>query len=306
MKNKLWVEKYRPQKLSDYIFQDKQTEKIINQMVNSNSIPHLLFSGVAGTGKTSLSKIIVNSLDVDPSDILLINASDENSVEVMRDKIKNFISTAAFGDYKIVQLEEADFLSLNAQATLRQFMEEYANTTRFILTCNFEYKIMDAIRSRSQHFHFKAFDKNDIAERLALMLTNENIKFSLTSLDRFITVGYPDLRKIINMIQQNSVDGELKSPIHESTNDYKYQLLDLLEGDDWVTIRKLLCSSVSPDEWEDVYRFLYQNLNKSKKFSKEKIWEEGIVIIADHLYKNAFVSDKEINFAAMVIRLANI
>ena len=306
MKNKLWYEKYRPQQISDFVFQDKQHKQIVEKFVREQDIPHLLFTGVAGTGKTTLSDLLVKELDIDPMDVLMINASDENSVDVMRDKIKSFISSIAFGSFKIVQLEEADYITLNGQGVLRKMMEQFADTTRFILTANYEHKIIPAIKSRCQHFHFKAFDRNDIAEKMVVMLSTENVKFSLDMLDKYVSAGYPDIRKIINALQLNVVDGVLGSPVAESTADYKFAVLDMLEKDDWVSIRKLLCTSVATEEWDDVYRFLYENLNKSKKFSNQKNWEEGIVAIAEHLYKHGVVSDPEINFAALIIRLTNI
>lgn len=307
-KHKLWAEKYKPQTLDEYIFHDNSQKQSINRMIADGTIPHLLFSGVQGSGKSALSHVLVKELGIDESDILTINASDENSVDVMREKIKNFISTFAFGKFKVVRLEEADYISLAGQAVLRKFMEdEYADSARFILTCNYENKIIPAIKSRSQHFRFKASNRDDVTEFVANILLSERIKFDLGLLDKYISIGYPDIRKIVNMLQQNSNDGALQSLVSEKeSGDYKFRLLDMIALDNWEEARVLACENVLPEEWEDLYRFLYENLHKAPKYSIQEKWEAGIVIIADHLYKNSIVADPEINAAAMFIRLAQV
>jgi len=306
-KHILWVEKYRPSTFDEYVFHDASHKKSFQQMVQDGTIPHLLLSGVQGSGKTTIAQILIKALDIDPSDVLLINASDENSVDVMRDKIKSFITTFAMGSFKVIQLEEADYLSLNAQAILRKYMEDPNCPARFILTCNYESKIIPPIKSRSQQFRFKAADRDEIAELTAKLLLAENVKFTIDLLDKYIAVGYPDIRKIINLLQQNTIDGKLQSLVAESeSGDYKFKLLDMITIDDWENARKLACSNVASEEWEDLYRFLYENLDKSKKFSKKEKWEAGIVVVADHLYKNALFADPEINAAGMFIRLSQI
>ena len=306
-KHVLWVEKYRPSSLDGYIFHDEAHKQSFQQMVENQTIPHLLLSGVQGSGKTTIAQILIKELNVDPTDVLLINASDENSVDVMRDKIKSFITTFAIGDFKVIQLEEADYLTMNAQAVLRKYMEDPNCPARFILTCNYESKIMPAIKSRSQQYRFKAADRDEIAEFTAKILLKEKVKFDIDLLDKFISVGYPDIRKIINLLQQNSINGVLQSLVVEAeAGDYKFKLLDMVNVDDWSAARNLACESVATEEWEDLYRFLYVNLNKSKKFSKKDNWEAGIVIITDHLYKNSIIADPEINAAAMFIRLSQV
>ena len=300
---KLWCEKYRPSRISDYLFQNAIHKKAFLKMVKERSIPHLLLSGVQGSGKTSLSKVLVTELDLDSTDVLTINASDENSVDVIRDKIKAFISTFALGPFKVVQLEECDYITLNGQGVLRQMMEEYVDQARFILTCNYEHKVIPAIKSRCQHYHFKSFDRDDVAERIVRILIEEKVKFTLDLVDKYVSVGYPDIRKIINLAQQNSIEGSLQSPTETDVGDYKFKLIEMIEGDHWVDIRLMLCSSVAPEEWEDVYRFLYENLHKAPKFSKKENWESGIITIAEYLYRNASVADPEINFAAFIIQL---
>jgi DNA polymerase III delta prime subunit len=306
-KHKLWVEKYRPQTLDDYVFHDENQRSAIESMIADGSIPHLLLSGVQGSGKTTLALIIIKALGVDKMDVLTLNASDENSVDVMREKIKAFISTYAMGDFKVVHLEEADYVSLAGQAVLRRMMEEYADSARFILTCNYENKIQPAIKSRCQHFRFTKHDITDVTENVAQILLQEHVKFDLDLLDKYVRVGYPDIRKIINLLQQNSRTGTLMPLSSESeAGDYKFKLLEHIEVDDWFAARKLACGEVAAEEWEGVYRFLYENLDKAPKFTTHEKWEAGIVIVADHLYKHSIVADPEINAAAMFIRLTQV
>lgn len=307
MIDKLWVEKYRPKTIDDYIFHDSNQKNIFTRMINNKEIPHLLLSGVQGSGKTSLSKILANSLDIDESDQLLINTSDENSVDTIREKIKGFVQSYALSRFKIVQLEEFDYATPNFQAILRLIMEEYSDTTRFILTCNYENKIIPPIRSRVQQFHFKAPPLEDVSVRIAQILINEGVEFELETLDTYIAVGYPDIRKIINLVQQNSIDGKLVN--HRDMNnssDYKFKILDLMKEDNLKDLRKYVCDNVNKEEYEEVFRFLYENLNQIPKFSDINRYESGIVMIAEYLYKHGLVADPEINLAALLIQLKNL
>ncbi len=276
-------------------------------MIKDETIPHLLLSGVQGSGKTTIAQILIKQIGFDDTDVLTINASDENSVDMMRDKIKTFISTFALGKFKVVLLEEADYLTLPGQAVLRKYMENDILPARFILTCNYATKLMPAIKSRTQHYTFKSTDKNEIAEYGAKILISENVDFEIEQLDKYISVGYPDIRKIINLLQQNSLNGHLlNSSSDGESGDYKFELLDLIGVDNWKKARTITCANVAAEEWEDVYRFLYENLNKSKKFKDQDNWEEGILVIAEFLYKNSIVADPEINAAAMFLRLNQI
>lgn len=306
-KRKIWCEKYRPTTIEEYIFHDKALQSAITKMLADKSIPHLLLSGVQGSGKTTLSQILVRELDIDDTDVLVINASDENSVDTIRDKIKGFISTYAMGEFKVVCLEEADYITLAGQGVMRSMMEEYADVARFILTCNYENKIIPAIKSRCQHFRFKAGDKLDITEYAAGVLMSEKVKFDINSLDKFVAIGYPDIRKIVNLLQQHTNEaGVLQLPLQDEAGDYKFKLLDCIARDKWLDARLLCCENVVAEEWEEVYRFLYENLEKAPKFTDKNKWESGIVIIADHLYKHGIVADPEINAAAMFIRLTQV
>lgn len=306
---KLWMEKHRPTTFDDYIFHDESHKKQILNYISSGQIPHLLLTGVQGTGKTTLSKIIVDALDIDKDmDVLTINASDENNVDTIRDKIKIFAQGYAMSPYKIVRLEEMDYLTPSAQAVLRNIMEEYSDNCRFIGTCNYDHKIIPALKSRMQEYKFKAPDLGAVTEYIAKILLTENVEFSLDILDKYISIGYPDIRKIINLIQPNVIDNKLVDPHINvaGNNDYRFQLLDLLETNDFTTVRSLVCKNALPDDFEDLYRFFYMNLNKCPKFSDTKKYEAGIVLIASYLFKNTSVADQEINFAALCIELGRL
>lgn len=305
-KHSLWVERYRPQTLDQYVFHDETQKIIIERMIADQTIPHLLLSGVQGSGKTTLAHILIRSLNMDETDVLEMNASDENSVDDMREKVTSFVTTFAMGNFKIVLLEEADRLTANAQDALKRITEAYSETTRFILTCNHAHRIVPPIRSRLQEMHFAKPDRDSVLLCVAEILSKENVRCSPNLLDSYVSLGYPDIRKVINLLQQNTVNGKLLPITQAATSDYKFKLLDLLEAGNWVEMRKLTCSQVSAEEWEDVYRFLYENLNKVPKFKTKETWEAGIVVIADYLDKHGRVADPEINAAAMFIRLGQL
>ena len=260
-------------------------------MVQNKEIPQLLFSGVQGSGKTTLAQILIRAMNLDDTDVLTINASDERGIDVFRDTIKNFCNAAPFGEFKIIHLEEADALTPQAQRALKSYMEEVSEYVRFIMTCNTVNKIIPPLRSRCQEFFFKSSDRNDVAEYLVTILASEKVKFDLDTVDQYIELAHPDVRKIVNLLQQNTSNGILQPPSNtETTGDYQFKLIEMLEQDSWSDIRKMMCSSVTADDWESVYRFLYENIHKSPKFSKKDAWESAIVTIAEHLYKHTLVA----------------
>jgi replication factor C small subunit len=210
----LWVEKYRPTSVKDYVFRDIKQKKQVSSWVDSGAIPHLLFSGAAGTGKTTLAKVLLNELGVDGGDVMMINASNENNVDTMRTKINGFASSLPFsGDFKYVLLDEADYLSPNAQAILRNMMETYSTTCRFVLTCNYPNKVIPAIHSRCQGYHIEKLDTQEFTARVATIAITEGVDCRpIETLDIYVRSTYPDLRKCINMVQQNVVDGKLQAP----------------------------------------------------------------------------------------------
>ncbi len=301
----LWVEKYRPKKLDGYVFRDDHQKDQVHRWVKEGTIPHLLFSGNAGIGKTTLAKILFNELDVNDLDILEINASRTNSVEDVRDKIVNFVQMIPFGDFKIVLLDEADYLSPNAQAALRGVMEEYHTTARFILTCNYPNRIIPALHSRCQGFHIERVDITEFTARVATILVEENVEFDLDTLDTFVKATYPDLRKCINMVQMNSMDGKLHTPEKGDAGeaDYKIEMVELFKKGKINEARKLVCGQARPEEMEEIYRWLYDNV---AIFGEEALQEKAILIIKQGLVDHTLVIDPEINLAATLIRLSHL
>jgi DNA polymerase III delta prime subunit len=301
----LWVEKYRPSKLDGYVFRDEHQKQQVESWVKQGTIPHLLFSGNAGIGKTTLAKILFNELDVNPLDILEINASRTNSVEDVRDKIVNFVQMIPFGDFKVVLLDEADYLSPNAQAALRGVMEEYHTTARFILTCNYPNRIIPALHSRCQGFHIERVDITEFTARVATILVEEGIDFDLDTLDTFVKATYPDLRKCINTVQMNSMSGKLHTPEKGDTGeqDYKLEMVELFKAGKITEARKLVCGQARPEEMEEIYRWLYDNISI---FGDSATQDKAILIIKQGLVDHTLVSDVEINLAATLIRLAHL
>jgi replication factor C small subunit len=301
----LWVEKYRPSRIDEYVFRDTHQKEQVEGWIKQKSIPHLIFSGNAGIGKTTLAKVLFNELDLNPLDVLEINASRTNSVEDVRDKIVNFVQMIPFGDFKVVLLDEADYLSPNAQAALRGVMEEYHTTARFILTCNYPNRIIPALHSRCQGFHIERVDITEFTARVATILVEENVEFDLDTLDTFVKATYPDLRKCINTTQMNSMDGKLHSPEKGDTGeaDYKLEMVALFKAGKITEARKLVCSQARPEEMEEIYRWLYDNV---AIFGDDATQDKAILIIKQGLVDHTLVSDAEINLAATLIRLSHL
>lgn len=298
----LWVKKYSPKTLDQVVFQNPAQEKKFRKYVKDGEIPHLLLSGVPGSGKTTLSEVLINEFKIDPIDVMTINASKETGVDTMRVKISNFVQTFASGQFKIVQLEEMDLLSPAAQGALRVIMVDYSDYVRFIGTCNYANKIIPALKSRLTHYEFKAPAFEDTAVLVANMLVNEGVDFEVELLEKYIHASYPDIRALINSLQDNSEDGKLTEPESITGADYKFQIIDLLAAGDLKGVRKVVCENVGREEYEDVFRFMYENIQNCKGFDAAKS-ESAIVLIAEYLYRHSLVADPEINFAALCIRL---
>ena len=302
----LWVEKYRPKTINEYVFRDDAQRDTVTRWIEEKSIPHLLFSGNAGIGKTTLAKVLFNELKVNPFDILEINASRTNGVDDVRDRIISFVQMIPFGQFKIVLLDEADYLSANAQAALRGVMEEYHSTSRFILTCNYPNKIIPAIHSRCQGFHIPKIDSVEFTARIATILVEENIEFDLDTLDTFVKLTYPDLRKCINTVQMNTYAGKLHIPNKTETDssDYKLKMVELFKKRNIGEARKLLCSQARAEEMVDIYRWMYDNVELFGK--DEPTQDNAILIIKQGLVDHTLIADPEINLAATLIRLSHL
>jgi len=302
----LWVEKYRPNTLEGYVFRDGNQKTQVEQWIKARTIPHLLFSGAPGVGKTTLAKILLNTLDIIGTDILEINASRENSVDVIRDKITNFVQTMPFGEFKVVLLDEADYISPNGQAALRGVMEMYHQSARFILTCNYPNRVIPALHSRCQGFHIEKVDKNEFTARVAEILIAENVEPDLDTLDTYVKATYPDLRKCINTVQMNTSEGKLQPPntADTGTQDYKIEMVDLFKAGKIQEARKLLCSQARPEEMEDIYKWMYDNVEIFGDTEDKQ--DEAILVIKQGLVDHSFVAEAEINLSATLIKLARI
>ena len=302
LSNTLWVEKYRPNNLDTYIGNEHLKSKV-SAYLESGDLPHLLLYGKAGTGKTTLAKILVKNIECD---YLYINASDENNVETVRTKVKNFASTMGFKDYKVIILDECDYITPNAQAALRNLMETFSKHCRFILTCNFVERIIDPIQSRCQSFQIIPPSKKEVAKHTHDILLKENVMSDMNDLKVLIDSGYPDIRRVINAAQRNVVKGKLKLDTTSIIqNDYKLKLLKILKTQDkkngFKEIRQLLLDNKITD-FADLFRLLYDEVDD---------WGSGhvaecILIIARYELSDGQVPDKEINAMAMLIELLGV
>lgn len=300
MSNSLWVEKYRPDALEGYVGNEYILEKV-KIYIQNEDVPHLLLYGQAGTGKTTLAKIITNQIECD---LMYVNASDENSVDAVRDKIRGFASSMGFKKWKIVILDEADYLSHNAQAALRNLMETFSKSTRFILTCNYVEKIIDPIQSRCQTFAITPPSKKEVAKRLLNILNEERVEFQTSDLAILVNSGYPDIRRVLNAAQRQVINGKL---VIDATSNIQANYADnvveeLIKSADiktkFTTIRQIIADSKVRD-FTPLYKTLYDRVDE---YANGKVGQT-ILNIADGQYKDSMVVDKEINTMAMMINI---
>ena len=299
MEHSLWVEKYRPNTLTTYVGNEHLKEKV-KRYIDSKDVPHLLLYGKAGTGKTTLAKILVNNIDCD---YMYINASDENKVDDVRNKIKTFASSVGFKSLKVIILDECDYLTPNAQAALRNLMETFSKHCRFILTCNYVERIIDQIQSRCQSYKVVPPSKKEVAQQMVKMLNEESVKYKLDDVAMIVNAGYPDIRRVINSAQRQVVDNTLMVDVSSIIqNDYKVQLLEKLSiGASFKDVRQLIADN-SISDYSELYRLLYDEI---ETYSNGKV-AECIMAIAESQYKDVMVVDKEINFMSLIIELITI
>ena len=301
--NSLWVEKYRPRKLTEYVGNEHLKQKV-SDYLQSGDVPHLLFFGKAGTGKTTLAKLIVNSINCD---YIIINASDENNVDTVRNKVKGFASTVGFKDMKVIILDEFDYMTPNAQAILRNLMETFSKHCRFILTCNYVEKVIDPIQSRCQTFQIVPPSKKEVAVQISQILGKEGISFKPQDLVPIIDSSYPDIRKIINTCQLNSSKGELKlDTTSVIDSDIKSKVVDILKSKDdkrnkWKNIRQAVADARIQD-FTELYSFLYEKVDDYGSGNTSNI----ILILSESQHKDALVVDKEITFMSCIIQIVGI
>lgn len=300
--NSLWVEKFRPGTLEGYVGNEHIVEKV-KLYIESGDVPHLLFYGQAGTGKTTLAKIIANNVD---ADVMYINASDENNVDTVRTKIKNFASTIGFRTWKIVILDEADYMTANGQAALRNLMETFSNTTRFILTCNYVEKIIDPIQSRCQAFAITPPSKIDVAKRVAGILDELSITYDKKDLVAIINAGYPDIRRVLNACQRQVIDNVLRVDNDSIIQaNYMTKLLEILKSDlnkkdAFKEIRQLIADSKVKD-FTNLHKFLFDEIDEYAKGHIAAV----ILILAESQYQDSFVVDKELHMMSTIVKLLN-
>ena len=301
--NSLWVEKYRPRKLTEYVGNEHLKQKV-SDYLQSGDVPHLLFFGKAGTGKTTLAKLIVNSINCDH---IIINASDENNVDTVRNKVKGFASTIGFKDMKVIILDEFDYMTPNAQAILRNLMETFSKHCRFILTCNYVEKVIDPIQSRCQTFQIVPPSKKEVAVQISQILGKEGVGFQPTDLVPIIDSSYPDIRKIINTCQLNSTQGKLKlDTTSVIDSDIKSKVVEILKSKDdkrnkWKNIRQAVADARIQD-FTELYSFLYEKVDDYGGGNTSNI----ILILSESQHKDALVVDKEITFMSCIIQIVGI
>mgnify|MGYP003112686005 CR=1 FL=1 len=291
----IWTEKYRPTELDHYIGNESIKSKV-KVYLESGEIPHLLLYGKAGTGKTTLAKLIIKNIDCDH---IYINASDENNVDTVRNKVRDFSSSVGFSPLKVVILDEADYMTPNAQAALRNLMETFSKHTRFILTCNYVEKIIDPIQSRCQVFGVTPPSRKDVAERLLFITKNETVVEDKEAIVTIVNSTYPDIRRSINALQRQIVDNKLvidEASLLEA--DYMSKILDELKtGKSFTKIRQIIADS-QVKNFEDLYRYLFDNIDE---YAKDIAG--SILILAESQYQSAFSVDKEINIMGMFYKL---
>ena len=303
----LWVEQYRPRTVDQYVFVDQVQRDQVKSWIREGTIPHLLLSGPAGTGKTTMAKMLINELGIDNFDILFANGSKEARKIEWVDKLISFCQTMPFGTMKIVLIDEADYMNPHSvQPALRNLMEDYSQSVRFILTCNYPHKIIPPIKSRCQEFQIAKTDLTEFTARVATVLVSENVEFDLDTLDTYVRATYPDMRKCLNLLQPNSITGRLIAPngTESGTQDWLLECVDLFKQGKIRQARTLLIQSADSEESNDIFRWMYDNIDLWGKTPEQQ--DQAIVIIRNGAANVSLVADQEINLSATLIELSNI
>lgn len=307
-KEKLIIERHRPRTLDEYVFQDNTMKQKIQEYLDDGDIPHLLLSGVQGTGKTSLARLIIDQLGVEEEDILEINGSFKTKAEEIKPMVYDFIMTFATGDFKVVLVEEADRLSAHAQDSLKVAFEENSDMVRFIFVTNREHLIIPPLKSRFQHYRFKSHKKAKVLQLCCDILDKEEIEYEPEVVLEYIDVCYPDIRKTLNLLQQNMIKGklvELRDLSTEDGGDWKLVLLDIIQTGKWFDAVDKVVPNLTVEAWEEMYQFVYQNYTKAP-FESMPQMKQAVITVAEYLYRHALCADPAINAAAMFATLSEI
>ena len=305
--NELWIEKYRPKTIDGYVFVDDNQRQQVEAWIRDKSIPNLLFSGSPGTGKTTLGKMLINELGIDEYDVLYANGSKEGRKIEWVDKLISFCQTMPYGNFKVVFIDEADYLNPNSvQPAMRNLMEDYSHSVRFILTCNYPNKIIPPLHSRLQQLHILKTDHTEFTARAATVLVTENVEFDIDTLDSYVRATYPDLRKCLQLLQQNSQTGVLNAPnsTDRSAGDWKLDCVQLFKDGRIREARTLLCQQSTPEETEDIFRWMYDNLDLWAKDVERQ--DQAIIIIRNGMANMPMVADQEINLSATLSELSRL
>ena len=302
----LWTELYRPKTLTDYVFTDANQKQIIESWVRDGSIPHIMLSGSPGTGKTTLAKVLVNELGIDEYDFLQINASRDNGVDFIKTRVEGFVQTMPFGKFKVVLMDEADYLSHNAQGIMRGLTETYQAQARFIFTCNSPHKIMPALHSRFTSFHIERPDSTEFTARAATVLVTEDFEFDIDTLDSYVKASYPDLRNCLKLLQTNSTSGTLAKPGKNDTTvqDWRLEAVELLKRKKIREARGVICAQASIEDMDTMFRWMYDNLSLWSDTPEGE--DDAILVIRKGLINASLVADPEVNISATLVELTQI